>query len=202
MLDRRSTTRAHLVKTAAAVLVENGALQMSDVARRAGVSIGLAYHHFGSKAGLLAAVVEDFYDRYDAAVIEVNPRPRATWRERERDRTQAMVRFFYADALAPVVLFKMSREPDVAAAETRRLERHMALAADNIAQGQARRELPATTDPDLAAAMIMGGLRQAVGRALARDPRPTAAELSRALWAFILGVVTAPAQRSSSSREE
>ena len=29
------------------------------------VSVGLAYHHFGSKGGLIAAVVDDFYERLD-----------------------------------------------------------------------------------------------------------------------------------------
>ena len=51
-----------LVRAAEAELIEsNGQMEMLAVAKRAGVSVGLAYHHFGSKAGLLAAVVDHFY---------------------------------------------------------------------------------------------------------------------------------------------
>ena len=50
---------------------------MQAVAKRAQVSVGLAYHHFGSKAGLIAAVVEAFYSRLDEVVFkrrEAGPR--------------------------------------------------------------------------------------------------------------------------------
>jgi AcrR family transcriptional regulator len=47
-----------------------GHLEMQAVARRARVSVGLAHHHFGSKAGLIAAVVEEFYSRLDTAAFQ------------------------------------------------------------------------------------------------------------------------------------
>nr|QQZ51483.1 TetR family transcriptional regulator [Phenylobacterium glaciei] len=40
------------------LIASHGLLEMQAVAKRAKVSVGLAYHHFGSKAGLIAAVVE------------------------------------------------------------------------------------------------------------------------------------------------
>ena len=51
-------TRERLLSAAQEELIEGqGHLEMQAVARRAQVSVGLAYHHFGSKAGLIAAVV-------------------------------------------------------------------------------------------------------------------------------------------------
>ncbi|WP_050625577.1 TetR/AcrR family transcriptional regulator [Bradyrhizobium viridifuturi] len=61
-------TRDRLLAAAQQELIEgHGHLEMQAVAKRARVSVGLAYHHFGSKAGLIAAVVEDFYQRLDEA---------------------------------------------------------------------------------------------------------------------------------------
>ncbi|CAN5850370.1 hypothetical protein BH11PSE1_BH11PSE1_02880 [soil metagenome] len=45
------------------LIASHGLLEMQAVAKRAKVSVGLAYHHFGSKAGLIATVVEGFYNR-------------------------------------------------------------------------------------------------------------------------------------------
>ena len=41
-----------------------------DIAQAAGVSVGLIFHHFGSKAGLYAAVVAQREEELDAAVAE------------------------------------------------------------------------------------------------------------------------------------
>ena len=62
-------TRERLVRAAQEKLIQShGHLEMQPVAKRAKVSVGLAYHHFGSKAGLIAAVVEEFYNRLDGVV--------------------------------------------------------------------------------------------------------------------------------------
>lgn len=63
-------SRGNLIDAAQRELIlGQGQLEMLAVARRAGVSAGLAYHHFGSKAGLIAAVVEAFYDQLEAAAF-------------------------------------------------------------------------------------------------------------------------------------
>jgi len=61
---RGEATRSRLLEAAASELVErDGQLEVASVAARADVSVGLLYRYFGSKAGLVRAVVEDFYDR-------------------------------------------------------------------------------------------------------------------------------------------
>lgn len=180
------STRRRLLDAAAAELVESGGgMEIAAVARRARASVGLSYHYFGSKAGLLAAVVEDFYDRYDAAVIDANPLPGAAWAERERTRVERLVDFMLAEPLAPLVLSRLSAEPEVAAVEARRLARHLSLGADNIAGAQAKGQLPPGPDPRLRIGMIMGGLRQAIGQALAGPERWTREALVAELWSFV-----------------
>ena len=61
MTMARIGTPARLIRAAQEELIQGrGLLEMQAVAKRAKVSVGLAYHHFGSKAGLIAAVVEAF----------------------------------------------------------------------------------------------------------------------------------------------
>ena len=112
--DRKSTaTRARLIAAAGEALREgDGEFEMGQLARRAGVSNGLPYHYFGSKAGAVAAVIEDFYDRY-YAVLNQDLDPEEAWAVRERERLRATVAFLYAEPLAPIVLGKMGRTAEV-----------------------------------------------------------------------------------------
>ncbi|MBT1514267.1 TetR family transcriptional regulator [Bradyrhizobium sp. SRL28] len=80
------TTRERLIRAAEKELIQShGHLEMQAVAKRARVSVGLAYHHFGSKAGLIATVVEAFYSRIDEEVFNDVCRPSESWADRERD---------------------------------------------------------------------------------------------------------------------
>ncbi|MFN4310689.1 MAG: TetR/AcrR family transcriptional regulator [Ferrovibrio sp.] len=185
---RGGETRERILQAAAKVLVAgDGQCEIADVARAAGVSAGLSYHYFTSKAGLIAAVVDAFYDRFEAAVMDVNPMPGAGWGEREKLRLERMVAFHYAEPLAPLILTRLSRTPEVAAIEATRLARHIDLAARNIEIAQERGEIPDDLDAPLLGAMILGGLRQAIGQALAATKRPAQAKLAEQLWQFIAG---------------
>lgn len=181
-------TRLKILSAAAEALIAgDGECEIADVARAAGISAGLSYHYFTSKGALIAAVVEQFFDRFEAAVMDVNPKPGVSWGERERLRLERMVAFHYAEPLAPVILTKLSRTPEVAAVEAARLARHIELAARNIELAQERGEIPDDLDAHLLGAMILGGLRQAIGQALAMPKRPGRERLTEQLWAFILG---------------
>src|SRR5438093_13600736 len=98
-------TRERLVRAAQAELIQcHGHLEMQAVAKRARVSVGLAYHHFGSKAGLIAAVVEAFYSRIDAEVFNDACRPSESWADRERRRIDAYLAFHPDHPLAPLCI--------------------------------------------------------------------------------------------------
>ena len=73
---RGAATRRRLIRAAREELVEReGVLEIDSVAARASVSVGAIYRHFESRAGLVSAVVDDFYTRYRAEALEVNPAP-------------------------------------------------------------------------------------------------------------------------------
>jgi AcrR family transcriptional regulator len=186
-------TRRNLLDAATAVIIDgNGDFEIGAVAARAGVSVGLIYHHFGSKAGLIAAVVEDFYDRYDAEVMDVHPLPGADWPQRERERGKRVIDFHYRDALAPIVFSRLAREPEAAAVEARRVGRHVSVGTRNIRLGQKEGVIPAHLDPNLLVAMMMGGLHRALGEALARRPRPSQPWLEKEIWGSIAALARLP----------
>lgn len=66
-----SETRvAMLIEAGLACLARGGitAFTVDNICREAGASRGLIAHHFGSKAGLLAAIYSSMYDRYTGVI--------------------------------------------------------------------------------------------------------------------------------------
>jgi AcrR family transcriptional regulator len=187
---KRGAGRDALLGAAAEELVErHGVLEVGPVAARAGVSVGLIYRHFGSKAGLLAAVVGDFYVRFDAEVLDLDPLPGGSWAARERRRTELAVAFHYDDPLAKVILGRMARDPEVAAVEARHLRIQVARGARNVARGQRDRDIPEDIDPGIAAALILGGTRQALIEVLSRRERPRGDVVAEQLWRLVVAAV-------------
>ena len=162
-----------------------GDLEMAWVAREAGVSQGLAYHHFGSKEGLLSAVVDDFYDRVEDAVLLARFEEYEDWEARERDRVRRYIDFLLGDPLGLTIITRLASTPAVAAAAEQRWHKLITAGSRNIAEGQARGVVSARQDSDLLAAMALGATRAAVGRELAKSSPGDAARLSEDIWAFI-----------------
>jgi AcrR family transcriptional regulator len=188
---RSEATRAALLEAAAAELVAgDGVIEVGNVAARAGVSTGALYHHFGSKAGLLGALVRDFYERMHERVIEPTLREHGDWAGRERARIELSVALHYEDPLA-IVLATMSREPEVAAAEAPYTAELVAMAERNLRAAQRAGELPDDFDAGIAAGMIMGGLRQAMAEVLARERRPARKRVVDELWRIVGSAVGA-----------
>lgn len=182
--------RDRLVAAAQDELVEGlGQLEMQSVARRAQVSVGLAYHHFGSKAGLIAAVVDRFYAQLDAAAFGAPHWPATSWVERERGRIAAYIAFHYAHPFAPLVIGALSRAPEVLEVETAFTRRQLAGGARMLAAAQQEGIVARDLDPDLTIALMIGSIRQALISALMRAPRPPADELTDAVWSFIAGAL-------------
>lgn len=187
---RGAATRERLLLAAEAELsAGDGVLEVAAVAARAEVSVGLLYRYFGSKAGLVAAVVDGFYDRLHTQVADFDPAPQADWAARERKRLELSVDFHYSEPLAAVILSRLFREPEVAAVEVRRMGRLVEDAARNVTAGQRRGELPADLDPRTAGALMIGSFRVAMGEALSRPRRPEAEVLVEQLWRFVVGGV-------------
>lgn len=201
--SKSEATRRKLLDCASALLIEgNGAFEIGALAAGAGVSVGLCYHHFGSKNGLIAAVVEDFYDRYDAQVMDINPLPGAAWPERERERVKRAVDFHYRETLAPIILSRLGREPEVAAVETRRIGRQVAMGTTNVRLAQKQGLIPKYLDSNLLVAMMMGGMHRALSEALSRQPRPGKAWLIDEIWGAIAALARLPEPPPPKSRRK
>jgi AcrR family transcriptional regulator len=188
---RGAAARARLLRAAAEELAETGTLEVAAVARRARVSAGLPYRYFGTRSGLLIAVLDAFYDRLgDAAALRVYEA--AAWADRERQRIRDWVAALYADPLSPVVLGGLVGDAEVAAANTRQLHFMIEMGAANIAGAQRAGELPAGRDPEFLAAATLAGTNAIVSVALTRTPRPPAGEIVDELWSVVSGAVGLP----------
>ncbi len=179
-------TRQRILDCAASLLAEGeGNLEMAWVAKAAGVSSGLAYHHFGSKEGLLVAVVNDFYDRVEEASLMARLDDTDDWETREQERVRRYVDFLLADPLGIVVLSRLAHAPGVAAVEAERWERLVTVGARNIAEGQNKGVVRAQQDPELLAALVLGSVRAAVARVLPVKNEINAEELCSSIWQFL-----------------
>lgn len=185
--SKSERSRTLLIKAASEALIAgNGAFELQDVARRADVSVGLAYHRFGSKAGLIAAVVDHFYDEIDQT-IDLADVHQTDWAVREQERLSRLIDFLYSTPLAAVIISKLARDPEVAVVEAERWNDLIASATRNIIKGQDRGQISRAHNPMILAALISGGVRHAVGHALAATPRPSKTELMQDIWNFITG---------------
>lgn len=179
-------TRQRILAVARDLLAAgDGHFEMSQVAKSAGVSQGLAYHHFGSKEGLLSALVHDFYDRVEDAVLMAPFKDYEDWEKRERDRVRRYIEFLLADDLGFTIVTRLAGSPAVAAVEAERWDRLVTEGSRNIAEGQARGVVTAPQDSTLLAAMALGATRSAVAREFAKTKPGNSARLSRDIWAVI-----------------
>ncbi|MEL6980317.1 MAG: TetR/AcrR family transcriptional regulator [Pseudomonadota bacterium] len=181
----RATRERLLVAGQAALIDGRGALEMSDVARRAGVSAGLAYHHFRSKTGLIAAIVEAFHEPLLPIAMGPSGRCAESWRRLEKDRLRRMIAHYYAHPLAPLIVGRLGREPEILDLERRRHDAMLEEGARNLAAAQAKGVIAADLDPEIAISLVLGGMRQALVRALSRAPRPDPDMLCDQLWRLI-----------------
>lgn len=183
-------TRERLVRAAQEELIQNhGHLEMQAVAKRARASVGLAYHHFGSKAGLIAAVVEAFYGRLDAEVFNNACRPSESWADRERRRIAAYVAFHYDHPFALLVIGSLSRAPEVLDVERAFTNKQLAGGARMIEAAQREGFVPGGIDPQLTIALMIGGIRQALIGVLTSEQRPDPKKLTDEIWAFMAGAL-------------
>ena len=103
LTSRAEATRRAVIDAAVAEWTVTGEVEVAAVARRAGVSAGLPYRYFGTRSGLLIALVEDFYSRLEDAA-GMRRYDASSWIDRERRRIEDWVAFLYAEPLAPLVL--------------------------------------------------------------------------------------------------
>lgn len=180
-----------ILEAAEACLIEgNGTFEMLDVTGRAGVSEGLVYHYFKSKAGLLTAIVTAFYGRYSDVANRPMDRD-IPWLDREEVRLRNVVRFLYEDPLAHIILGGLNRLPEAAKAEMENRHDIAERSIRNIQSGQDQGVIPDWVNASIAGPATIGAMNQAVMHALAQDTPPSQEELSTEIWRIIRGIVAA-----------
>jgi AcrR family transcriptional regulator len=178
-----AATRARLLRAARALAIASGGhFEIADVARAAGVVPSLVHRYFGSKAGLVAALVDDFFDRFQAEVLDLDLDAAGDWAQHERARLEAGVRFHYREPFAVVLYGALAREPEVARREADRTAAVVRRAARSVRKAQKAGELPVGVDPGLAGAAMFGAMRQVMVEALGRRPRPSPERVIDVLW--------------------
>lgn len=197
MGKKKAATSERLMAAASLELQRgDGDFEMSSVAQTAGVSVGLAYHHFGSKAGLVAAVVEQFYEQHDQEVMMARfglP----DWAEREHLRVQRNVAFHYRHPLATVILRRLRREPGVLEIEQARIKRQVTEGTRNIQSAQKQGTVYPDLDPEAAAAFTLSGMRSLISIALENAPesRPSEEALTAMIWRLIRQAIGRPSEQ-------
>jgi AcrR family transcriptional regulator len=180
-----------ILKAAEACLIEGGGMfEMRDVTDRAGVAEGLVYHYFKSKAGLMAAIVSDFYERYGAVANRHVDRD-VPWLEREEARLRATVEFLYDDPLARIVMGGLGRLPDAARAEMENRRDIAERSVRNVRSGQEQGVIPGSVNAEIAGPATIGAMNQVVMQALAQDPPTPRDIVATELWRIIRAIVEA-----------
>ncbi|MHC9296182.1 TetR/AcrR family transcriptional regulator [Mycobacterium sp. LTG2003] len=185
--QRGAAARQKLIAAATEVLAQTGEFEVAAVARHAGVSTGLPYRYFGTRTGLLLAVVDEFHQRFRQA-IALREYDAPTWAEREHQRIRDWVAFLYAEPVAPVMLAGLG-DGELATARAKWLHEMSRIGARNMAQAQRAGEIADDRDPEYLAAATLGGTNAVVAVCLTRDPRPPAEAVVDQLWAFVSGAV-------------
>ncbi|GAA5157650.1 TetR/AcrR family transcriptional regulator [Pseudonocardia eucalypti] len=176
-------TRARLLDCARAeAIAGDGHLELATVAKAAGVAPSLVHRYFGSKAGLVSALVNDYFDRYHAEVLDENMDDEGDWATHERVRLERGVAFHYADPFTAVLYGRLGREAEVARTEAARISSVVELAARSIRRAQAKGELPAEVDPMLAGAAMFGAIQRVMVEAVRREKPPPPELVVDVLW--------------------
>ena len=175
-VQRREMSEKQMLKAAIALFARQGYLKttLSEVGKEAGYTAGLVSHKFGSKEGLLQAVVDNISQRFlNDQLGEAIEQPSATASINnyieiylaEVSLREGPMRALYVimgEALGAVPEIRQS----IADLNTGARGRLMSIIQRGIDQGEFRKE----TDTEAAAALIIGALRGLVMQHL-MDPK-------------------------------
>lgn len=189
--ERGRRTRERLLHAAAQELVEcDGGMDLAAVATRAGVSAGAPYRHFASKSDLLVAVVDAFYDEWEAVSYHPTFEDFSDdWWVRERERIRRTVEFAYSHPLGALMQQRLLGDAEALRHQRVRTDRQVRGAVKNVRRGQALGFVPEHVDAELCGALLMGGVGQSLHSALARKRKMPRARVVRELQGFMQRVL-------------
>ena len=194
-------TRRRLLDVAKRLAIARGGhIELAEVAAAARAVPSLVHRYFGSKAGLVSALVDDFFDRFHREVLDADLDAHGDWATHERLRLERGVRFHYAEPFAAVLYGALARDPEVARNEAARTAAVVERAARSIRRAQRLGELPVGVDPRLAGAAMFGAMRLVMVEALTRQPRPRPERVIELLWRQVAASVQISPDAAGSRR--
>ncbi|MCB0993570.1 MAG: TetR/AcrR family transcriptional regulator [Acidimicrobiales bacterium] len=201
---RAAATRQRVIETARNCIAELGPLGASsnEIARRAGVSWGVIQYHFGTRTGILLAVIEDGFDDLLDVLDRYDPTTSPCASDRIEDVADAIWSYcaqpdymLYMD-----VLRLLTHDPDSRSAvgETlARTEQQLSSRINRLLRDIVEGEAAITTIRSLIFATMRGlALKQSFTRASTEEPDADAfAATERSLFVRALSLAVADSGR-------
>lgn len=202
LMEERIAANRERILLAARRLVALGGFRnapITAVAAEAGISTGLIYRHFPSKAQLFVEVLEHAVER-EIGSLEAAAAAPGTAAQRLRGALESFVRRALAGPELAYAFIAEPVEPDVDAERIRCRRRFGDFFRALLAEGVANGEFPAQ-DVDAVAACLVGAYTEAlVGpTAPTRNSRRDADRLVDAICGFCLRAVGAPTEAAEAS---
>ncbi|MFZ0664847.1 MAG: TetR/AcrR family transcriptional regulator [Acidimicrobiales bacterium] len=198
--QRRADTRARLVDAAAELFAERGidGVSVDAVAAAAGRTSGAVYDHFGSKHGLLLALLDGWSGALVAVISaqfeiseDLNDRLGAVWDNVCANPSEDVRRLFL---LEHEMWLRAARDPRLASALERRTRESNERVARGLARWSAQGRIELVADPETVAAllnaMVLGLHMQHQADPRALDRQAAVAAFSNLIGALPLKVTT------------
>src|ERR1700721_1196068 len=204
--ERRTATRARLLQAAADLFADQGidGVSVDAVAAAANRTSGAVYDHFGSKHGLLLALLDDWSDALVAVITAefeissaLNDRLAAVWESVCAHPSEDVRRLFL---LEHELWLRAARDPRLASA----LQARMRKSNERVARGlsrweqQGRIELRSTPEQ---VARLLNALVLGLHMQFQADPEDMDRDLAIAALEDLLGVARARIELDSSDLE-
>lgn len=190
--QRRADTRSRLLEAAAGLFAERGidGVSVDAVAAAAGRTSGAVYDHFGSKRGLLLALLDDWSGALVAVIsaqFEISPsledRLGAVWDNVCAHPSEDVRRLFL---LEHEMWLRAARDPRLASALQRRTRESSERVARGLSKWREEERIDSTTDPKtvsgLLNAMVIG-----IHMQLQADPDSIDRDSAIAAFAKLIG---------------
>lgn len=187
--ERLASRKKDIVAAARRVFTERGYEKstMSDIAREAGVSDGLAYRYFSSKRELLQVVLDEFYARIIAHNEEWVAREEGFFAKLET-LIREHVRLLVEDTgLVRLFIAEVRSLEGYQGSKTYELNRrYTSILTDILAEGANQGLIGSSVDSRLVRDMIFGGVEHLAWRRILTGQEVDAEEIARSMTKILL----------------
>jgi AcrR family transcriptional regulator len=198
-LERRTVTRTKLLQAAADLFAEHGidGVSVDAVASAASRTSGAVYDHFGSKHGLLLALLDDWSDALVAVISaefeissELSDRLASVWENVCAHPSEDVRRLFL---LEHELWLRAARDPRLASALQARMRKSNERVARGLTKWVDEGRVGLRSGPEQAAALL-NALVLGLHMQFQADPDAVDRDVAISALGDLLGVASAPVQ--------